>query len=384
MSVVDFQRKLIELTNSGASPYFNVVEAQCSNSKTLREFGKVIDFTSCDFLNLSSHYEVKEAFIESARNFGITTNAAQIFSGYTVYHEELESQLAQALGKSISLFPTCTHANLSVLTSLFSKNDLIVHDEMNHYSLFIASRASYADTKIFPHNDYEKLELILANSKASNKLVCIEGFNSANGNYPDIPLVLSICKKYQAKILVDESHSFGVFGPKNLGVCDFYGVTSEIDYITTTFNKALGSHGGMLAASQQDISYLRHLCGAYTSSRGMAPPLVAAALTAFKILNGPEGVQRREDVWVNQRVALEKLKNIPGRIINSQTLGIPFSLDISEGELPSKAAELIRNGVLVSSFIYPSVPRNGHRIRLCITAQSDLSGIDKISDSMLR
>ncbi|PUA26351.1 MAG: hypothetical protein B0W54_21505 [Cellvibrio sp. 79] len=384
MSVLEFQKKLNEIESFGGSPYFNVVEAQTANSKQLRKFGSVVDYTSCDFLNFSSHPEVIDAFIASAKDFGITTNAAQIFSGYTIYHEELEFELSQAFSKSISLFPTCTHANLSVLTSLFSKGDLIIHDEMNHYSLFIASRASYAETKIFPHNDYAKLELILANSNAKNKLVCIEGFNSANGNYPDIPLVLSICKKYGAKILVDESHSFGVFGPNNLGVCDFFGVTGQVDYITTTFNKALGSHGGMLAASQVEVAYLRHLCGAYTSSRGMAPPLVAAALKAFKLLGQVDGNNRRLKAWENQRGALAKLSFIPGKVVNSQTLGIPFCLDVAEAELPAKTAELIRSGVLVSSFVYPSVPRNGHRIRFCITAQSDLSGIDKIASLMSR
>nr|APP87976.1 putative 8-amino-7-oxononanoate synthase [Paulinella micropora] len=284
----------------GLNPKSSIIFQQSSNLKPL------LNLASNDYLSLSQHPDVQNAAIVATQCNGVGSGASRFVSGTRSLHFELESTLGHWLGREkVLLFPSGFQANLAGVQALADRHTLILADKLIHYSLLTGVHCSGAKLKRFEHNnltDLEyKLKVIRKKSPSQSLLVISESLFSMEGTSPNIPDLITICKRYKARLMIDEAHAVGVLGPGGRGLTYNY---SGVDMISGTFGKAFGSGGGFLATNNLIGNWLLQTSGAFRYSTALAPPLVAATLAALDLIqNHPfwgTDLCKRSIHWRNQ------------------------------------------------------------------------------------
>ena len=279
-----------------ANPYFRV-HAGRAGAVTEIDGRSVANFASYDYVGLNGDPRIRDAVLDAVERYGTTVSGSRMVSGERQLHTALEAELAAVYGVDAALIFVGGHAtNVSTLSSLFGKRDLILHDALVHNSAVKGAEASGAQRIPFPHNDWQWVDDQLQEHRAKYRraVIVIEGLYSMDGDVPDLARFVEVKKRHDALLMVDEAHALGVLGKTGLGVAEHAGIAgAEVDIWMGTLSKSLVSTGGYIAGSQALIKLLMYTTPGFVYSVGLAPPAAAAALTALRLMRAePERVTR--------------------------------------------------------------------------------------------
>lgn len=361
-----------------ASPFFRL-RAGSSAAHSHIAGRELINFSSYNYLGLAGHPEVSAAAKAAIDEYGTSVSASRIVSGERPFHQALERALADFYEVDDALALVSGHAtNVSVIGQLLGPRDLILHDEYAHNSIVLGAKLSGAQRLPFPHNDWQSLTELLRTHRrqAERCLIAVEGIYSMDGDYPDLPRLLEIKKRFVAWLMVDEAHSLGVLGPSGGGIASHFSVDGrEVDIWMGTLSKTLASCGGFVAGSQELIEQLRYLAPGFLYSVGMSPADGAAALQALKILQRePERVSRLQNS--GQRL-LEGFREIGIDTGPSQGFAIVPWIVGSSLRAVQLSEQLLQAGIDVQPILYPAVPERRARLRFFVSSEHSAQDIEK-------
>jgi len=307
---------------TGCYPYFHVVESE-QNPEVIVEGRKMLMLGSNNYLGLTSHPKVKEAAIEAIKKYGSGCAGSRFLNGTLDIHVKLEEKLASFSRKEAALtFSTGYQTNLGIISSLAGKDDVVVIDKSDHASIYDACRLSFAEIKKFKHNDMSSLEFVLRECGDRGKLVVVDGVYSMEGDIAPLPDILKVCKKYGARLMVDDAHGVGVLGKTGRGAAEHFGLEKEVDIIMGTYSKSLASIGGFVAANEDVIHYIKHTSRPLIFSASPSPASAASVLAALEIID--QEPERRERLWHNTNKMRKAFKRMGFDTGVSETPIIPL------------------------------------------------------------
>lgn len=354
----DFIKKL-------KSIYFNINEGISSNT-TVIDGKSYVNYSSYNYLGLSGEPSVTEAVIAAVKKLGTSVSASRLVSGEKSLHGELEKAIADLIGTEDCLvFPAGYSTNITIITHLFGKNDLIIHDELAHNSIIQAAVFSGAERVAFLHNNHQFLADFLEKYRDQYRKVLIvtEGIFSMDGDIADVPNLITIKKKFNAFLMIDEAHSIGVLGETGKGIREYYNLDSkDIDIWMGTLSKAFASCGGYIAGTHELIENLRYTSAGFVYSAGISPANTAAALAAIEVMKKePQRVSMLRDRHT-LLLSLLKEQNIPTGLSNNTPI-IPIV--VGEDSAAIQLSHYLKeNHILALPIIYPAVEKNLARVRL--------------------
>ncbi|MHB8116417.1 MAG: aminotransferase class I/II-fold pyridoxal phosphate-dependent enzyme [Acidithiobacillus ferrivorans] len=365
----------VQLMQEGAerfaveSPFFQVHEGTASAHSRIA--GRpVINYGSYNYLGLSGHPAVNAAAQAAISQYGTSVSASRIVAGERPLHGQLERAIADFYGVDDALALVSGHAtNVSVIAHLLGPRDLILHDEYAHNSIVQGAQLSAAQRLGFPHNDPDALETLLRERRRSAErvLIVVEGMYSMDGDFPDLPRLIDIKKRYQAWLMVDEAHSLGVLGATGRGIAEHFGLDPhEVDIWMGTLSKTLAACGGYIAGERALIENLRYLAPGFLYSVGLAPPLAAAALAALQVLQAEP--QRVTTLQARGRSFLEQARALGLDTGHSAGYAITPVIVGSSLAAVRLSAGLLAQGVHVQPILYPAVPEKQARLRFFLSA----------------
>ena len=360
--------------DAGIYPYFREIESD-QDTEVIIDGKKVLMFGSNAYLGLTNHPKVKDAAIEAVKKYGTGCAGSRFLNGTLDIHVQLEKRLAEFVGKEDAMsFSTGFQVNEGVLSSITGREDYIIWDELDHASIIEGIRLSFSTKLKYKHNDMESLEKQLKKCKPDKvKLIVTDGVFSMEGDIANLPEIVRLAKKYNASIMVDEAHGFGVFGNQGRGTCDHFGVAKDVDLIMGTFSKSFASLGGFIASNKEIINYLRHHARTYIFSASCTPASIAAAGASLDImLSEPE---RMEKLWTLTNYALEGFRQMGCEIGNTSTPIIP--LFIRDNNLTFMIVrELLDAGIFVNPVVSPAVASHNTLIRFSLMATHTIEQLD--------
>jgi 8-amino-7-oxononanoate synthase len=369
-------KELQQLERHGLRRSLRALES-CQGARIVVGGKELINFSSNDYLGLAAHESVINASIEALKAWGTGCGASRLISGNMAIHEKLEDSLARFKHtESALLYATGSMANLGVLTALAGKGDTLYLDALDHATLYDAARLSGANVRVFAHNDMQVLSDYLEQDKAlrGKKLVAVDGVYSMDGDLAPLPVLKDLCLKHEALLVVDEAHATGVMGGQGTGTLEHFGLLPWDGLVQVgTLSKALGSLGGFFAGSALMRDYLINRSRSLIFATGLAPACAGAALEALRIVQDQPVL--RQKLWaLRQRLALG-LEALGFSGLSSQAPILPVIVGRPEKAMALQANLLDRN-ILAAAIRPPTVPRNGSRLRLTLTAKHEDHQID--------
>jgi len=364
-----------EVMAAGFYPYFRVVESE-QNPEVIVEGKKMIMLGSNNYLGLTSHPKVKEAAIEAVKKYGSGCAGSRFLNGTLDIHVQLEEKLAKFFRKENALtFSTGYQTNLGIISSIAGKDDVVVIDKLDHASIIDACRLSYADVKKFKHNDMKSLEFILSECGDRGKLVVIDGVYSMEGDIAPLPEIVKVCKKYGARIMVDDAHGVGVLGRTGRGTAEHFGLEKDVDIIMGTYSKSMASIGGFVAASEDVIHYIKHTSRPLIFSASPPPASVASVIAALDVID--QEPERRERLWHNTNKMMKAFKNMGYDTGTSETPIIPLLM--GEMERAFMMWKILSDeGVFVNPVAPPATPPGRCLIRTSYMATHTDEQLDRV------
>jgi amino acid adenylation domain-containing protein len=338
---------------------------------------EAIIWTTNLYLGLNRDLKVIEQASIALERFGTGMGTSAAASGMTNQHLEFETEFADLVGKpSACLFPTGYTANVGAIAGILGKNDVVIIDQLCHASIVDGARLCGATIRTFQHNNAADLEAVLKSevSPYHTMLVVLEGVYSMGEGAAPVAEIVRMAKKYDALVLVDEAHSFGFYGEGGAGICAAQGVTEEVDFIMTTLSKALGSLGGVVAASQQHVDLMKSSSRAYIFQASVSPADMAAALTALRRLRADDAL--RERLWSTTRYMRQQFEEA-GYDLGTGDGPIVTPHFADKDKLYAIVQGLYRRGVQTSAVTYPIVEVGRGRLRLICSAAHTREDVDK-------
>jgi len=362
-------RELDALREAGTYKRFNTLLSPQGPVVEMAGRGEVIVLSSNNYLGLANRPEVVEAGIEGLRRYGAGTASVRFICGTFAPHHELEEALARFSATEAALsYVSCWNANEAVVPSLTDESTVILSDELNHASIVDAVRLSKPARKlVYAHSDLDELREGLAScEQGQRKLVLTDGVFSMEGDLARLPEILELARARDATVLVDDSHGVGVMGATGRGVAEHFGVLGEVDVITGTLGKALGgAAGGYVAASAEVCDLLSQRSRPQLFSNALPPTVACSALAALQVLERePELIDRlhaNTDYFRGRLVELG-YDPLPGE-------GAIIPIIVGETADAIRLSErLLEEGVFVTGFGYPVVPKGTARLRIQMSA----------------
>jgi len=371
--------------DAGYWPYYKSVES-ASMPRIVIEGREAINFGSNNYLSLSYHPEVIDAAVQATRRFGSGVTGSRLLNGTLTLHRELEAELADFYGREAALvFSTGYVANLASIAGFIGRRDYAVVDKEIHNSLLTGVRLSGATMKRFRHNDLEHLDKVLASLPPdAGKAVIVDGVYSMGGDTAPLDRMVEIVARHPNTFLLDdEAHGIGVLGDLGRGAAEQCGVLDDVDLVTITFSKTLGSCGGALMGSRDAIELLTLTSDPLIFTASNTPGSVAAALAALRILRAePERPARlRANVATFLRMLSER--GVPTNPVESAIVTIPLRR-FDEVSTVLVALDLLDKGVFVNPVIPPAVTKEMGLIRLSLMADHDESILEEASDTLAK
>lgn len=351
---------------AGVYPYFRAIT---SKQNTEVEMGghRVLMFGSNAYTGLTGDERVINAAKAALDKYGSGCAGSRFLNGTLDIHVELEKELSEFVHKEESLcFSTGFSVNQGVLAVVVGRNDYIICDDRDHASIVDGRRLSFATQLHYKHNDMADLERILQNlPHDAVKLIVVDGVFSMEGDLANLPEIVKLKHKYNCSIMVDEAHGIGVFGKNGEGVCDYFGLSDEVDLIMGTFSKSLASIGGFIASDSETINFLRHNCRPYIFSASDTPAATAAAMEALHIIKTEPEI--RERLWKVTRYALRRFAEEGFEIGDTESPIIPLYVrDANKTFLVTKLA--FDDGVFINSVIPPACAPEDTLVRFALMA----------------
>lgn len=333
-----------------------------------------LNFSSYNYLGYSVYPEVIKEVQDTLAKYGTGAVSAPLFSGYYDLTQKLEEAIAAFKQKEAALvFTTGYGANLGVLSCLLKPGDVAVLDILSHASIYDGVKLAGAEIKIFSHNSPRHLERVLRGLKTKRVIVCVEGVYSMDGDLANLPEIVAICKRYGAKILLDEAHSTLIFGENGRGVAEHFGVEDDIDITIGTFSKSFGSIGGFAVADKKLIRYMRVSARSYIFSCAMAPHTAAGILKILDIYSKDKS--QREKLWENARYMHKALTDAGLDIGDTKSQVVPVFVG-GEMRLWEISKRVYEKGLFTGVVTYPAVSTKRTRLRLSVSAYHTKENMD--------
>jgi 8-amino-7-oxononanoate synthase len=340
---------------------------------------KYLSFCSNNYLGLANNPLVVSAVKDAVEEYGWGAGASRLVSGNMALHETLENEISLFKEKeSAIVFPTGYMANIGTISTLVSKGDLVICDKLNHASIIDGCRLSGADFRVYTHCDMEKLENILKkSSNYARKLIVTDSVFSMDGDLAPLPDIVSIARKYNAIIMVDEAHGTGVFGKEGRGVVEHFNLNKEIDVVMGTFSKAIGSLGGYVCGDEDLINFLRNKARSFIYTTALPPAVCAASIAGLKLIQKTPSL--RKSLWDNIRYLKDKLTLLNFNVITSASPIIPILIgDADKAVGVSKF--LYEKGILIPAIRPPTVPANSSRLRMTVMSTHTKEDLNRLLD----
>jgi 8-amino-7-oxononanoate synthase len=360
------------------NPYYLAFEKQKGSRVWLKGEEKVM-LSSNEYLGLGEHPKVIEAGINALRQWGSSTTGARIANGSRSYHEALENDLAQFLGKEACHISAAGYLScMSAVAGFIQRGDLILADKNIHSSLVSGMRLSDARIERFSHNNLEDLEDILRSEPANiAKMIVFDGIYSMEGHLAPLPGILEIAAKHQCFTVMDDAHGFGVMGAQGRGTANHFGATDKVSILTGSFSKALSSTGGFVAGNRDLIEYLRTHSKQTIFSAAISPAQAACAHAALNVLQSePEHLER---LWENTRRLKALYTDLGLDTWGSETPALPVVIGQRDRAFFFWKT-LLENGVFAVLSTSPGVPPGKDLIRTAASArhtEADFAVIEK-------
>ncbi|SUX29373.1 8-amino-7-oxononanoate synthase [Chromobacterium vaccinii] len=378
MRLQDLSAALLELDASHRRRYRATLESP-QGVDIVIDGEEYLSFASNDYLGLADHPSLVRALQQGADRWGAGSGASHLLTGHTRAHQQAEEELAGFVGREAALlFGSGYAANLAVLTSLAGRGDAVFADKLNHASLNDGCLLSRADFQRFRHNDLDHLEQLLAASDAPTKLIAVDAVYSMDGDQAPLPALLALAERYDAWLYVDDAHGFGVLGDGR-GSVAAHDLSSERLIYMATLGKAAGLAGAFVAGGRPLIDWLVNKARTYIFTTAQPPALAAAVGVSLRLI--AEAGERRERLGQLIARCRQRLDGTP-YAGQSATPIQPFVVGSDENAV-RLADALRRQGYWVPAVRPPTVPENGSRLRISLSARHELSQLDALLDLML-
>ncbi|MDR2641653.1 MAG: aminotransferase class I/II-fold pyridoxal phosphate-dependent enzyme [Planctomycetaceae bacterium] len=357
------------IKDTGLNRFFDVHEG-ITNDLAIIGGKEYINFSNYNYVNTSGDPEVIAAAVEACQKYGTSVSASRLVSGNKPIHRELENAISDFLGCEDTIVMVGGHStNEGVIGHLLGEKDMILFDALAHNSIVEGARLSGARRRPFPHNDWEAADWILKNHRKEYRkvLIAVEGVYSMDGDYPDLPKLIEVKKRYHTLLMVDEAHSLGVLGKTGRGIGEHFGVDrKDVDIWMCTLSKTFASCGGYISGSRELVEYLKYTAPNFVFSVGISPPNCAAALMAIKLLERePERVEKlHKNCALFLQLAKSK-KLDTGTSCDSAV--VPVILGNSMFAMRMSKA-LFDRGINVQPILHPAVEEKAARLRFFITS----------------
>jgi 8-amino-7-oxononanoate synthase len=358
----------------GYYPYF-IPLSHTEGTEVTIDGRKLIMIGSNNYLGLTTHPKVRQAAIDAIRDFGTSCTGSRLLNGTLEMHNELERNLAEFVGKEAALvFSTGFQVNLGTISCLVGRGDVVVTDKEDHASIIDGAMLAMGELRRFAHNDMGHLERVLAGlDDDSGALVVVDGLYSTGGDLAPLPEMIEVCRRHQARLMVDDAHGLGVMAHGH-GTAAHFDVTEGVDLIMGTFSKSFASLGGFIAGDENIIHYIQHNARAFIFSAAMPASNVAAALAALDIMeNEPERVDRLWEVTERMRTGLKEMGFNTGSSVSPI---IPVIIGEMEPALGAWKG-LYDAGVYTNAFVPPGVPEGRCLLRTSYMATHTDEQIDR-------
>ncbi|MBO3635342.1 glycine C-acetyltransferase [Bacillus subtilis] len=340
---------------------------------------KVIQLSSNNYLGFTSHPRLINAAQEAVQQYGAGTGSVRTIAGTFTMHQELEKKLAAFKKTEAALvFQSGFTTNQGVLSSILSKEDIVISDELNHASIIDGIRLTKADKKVYQHVNMSDLERVLRKSMNYRmRLIVTDGVFSMDGNIAPLPDIVELAEKYDAFVMVDDAHASGVLGENGRGTVNHFGLDGRVHIQVGTLSKAIGVLGGYAAGSKVLIDYLRHKGRPFLFSTSHPPAVTAACMEAIDVLlEEPEHMER---LWENTAYFKAMLVKMGLTLTKSETPILPILIG-DEGVAKQFSDQLLSHGVFAQSIVFPTVAQGKARIRTIITAEHTKDELDQALD----
>lgn len=366
----------------GYYPYFHELTTK-QDVVVEMEGHEVIMIGSNNYLGLTSHPDVIKASVDATNKYGTGVSGSRFLNGTLDLHKQLEKELADFVKKEdATIFSTGYQSNLGFISAIAGRNDIIFSDKENHASIYDGIKLSYAEMVRYEHNDMEDLENKLKKADPKKgKLIVTDGVFSMGGDLCDLPNLVRLAKKYNARLMVDDAHGLGVMGKTGRGTAEHFDLMDEVDIVMGTFSKSLASSGGFIAGKADVIDYIRHHSRPYIFNAAIPPSNTAAALAALKILkNEPERVEKLRKVGDYVR------KGLKARGLEIRESITPIVPIYTYTPIRTMVAcnTLFSNGVYVNPVLPPATKNGECLIRTSYMATHTKELLDQAMDTIVQ
>jgi glycine C-acetyltransferase len=328
----------------------------------------VLNMCANNYLGLAEHPAVIQAAHEGLDRWGYGLSSVRFICGTQAIHKQLEAKLSEFLGtEDTILYTSCFDANGGLFETLLAAEDAVISDELNHASIIDGVRLCKAQRYRYKNNDMAELERCLQQAQSARyRMIATDGVFSMDGHLANLPGICALADKYDALVMVDDSHAVGVLGRRGRGTHEYHGVMDRVDVITGTLGKALGgASGGYTSGRRTLIELLRQRSRPYLFSNSLAPPLVAASLKALDLLM--ESTELRDRLERNTRLFRQGIQDVGYDVLLGEHPIVPIML--YDAALATGTADaLLAKGLYVIGFSYPVVPAGQARIRTQVSA----------------
>jgi len=405
----DFQQELMNIKAGGLRKEERIILSdQKPNIEVSFPKGEepeeVLNFCANNYLGLANHPDLISAAKDSLDSHGFGLASVRFICGTQDIHVELEETITRFYKtEDTILYSSCYDANGGLFESILGHDDAIITDALNHASIIDGIRLCKAKRFIYDHSDMEDLEKVIQRARlgmdiwegpglskepkpARNILIATDGVFSMDGDIGKLKEIVELAKKYDALVMVDDSHATGFLGKKGRGAVEYCDVLGEVDIITSTLGKAMGgASGGFTTGRKEIIQILRQKSRPYLFSNTLAPPIVSASLKAFDLIENKDDL--REKLMTNTQYFRKNMTEAGFKIIEGIHPIVPIMLGDFEEDArlaQEMAKDLYEEGIYVVGFFFPVVPKGKARIRVQISAAHEMEHLDKAIKAFIK
>jgi glycine C-acetyltransferase len=371
-------KELQEINDNGLYKAERIITSAQNAMITIQSGEKVLNLCANNYLGLADHPDILRAAQDSYAKWGYGLSSVRFICGTQEIHKQLEKKISEFLGtEDTILYSCCFDANTGLFETLLTAEDAIISDQLNHASIIDGIRLCKAQRMRFENSNMQDLEEKLQQAQSARfRMIATDGVFSMDGTIAKLDQICELAEKYDALVMVDDSHAVGVMGKRGRGVHEYCNVMGRIDIITGTLGKALGgASGGYTSGRKEIIELLRQRSRPYLFSNTLAPAIVAASLKVIEMLS--DSTELRDKLMENTSYFRQQISKLGLDVIEGEHPIVPIML--GDAVLAQKMAEkLLDKGVYVIGFSYPVVPKGAARIRTQMSAAHNKGDLDFI------
>ncbi|WP_295891587.1 glycine C-acetyltransferase [uncultured Vibrio sp.] len=380
------QNQIEEVKEEGLYKSERIITSAQKASVSISTGEEVLNFCANNYLGLANHPALIDAAKEGMDEHGFGMASVRFICGTQDSHKELEQKLSTFLGKEDTiLYTSCFDANTGLFETILGKEDAIISDALNHASIIDGVRLCKAMRFRYANNDMEQLEQRLIEAKeagARHTLIVTDGVFSMDGVVANLPAICDLADKYEALVMVDDSHAVGFMGQNGAGTHEYHDVIDRIDFITGTLGKAMGgASGGYTSGKKEVIDWLRQRSRPYLFSNSVAPAIVSASIRVIDLLK--ESGDLRTALWDNAAHFRTRMEDAGFTMGGADHAIIPIML--GDAKVAVEFAErALEKGIYVVAFSFPVVPKGQARIRTQMSAAHSREQLDRAIDAFIQ